>query len=303
MQPPNNGPLITFLPPQEEVFWSTLRILFMLWRRQFGKSYTIGGKAMSRMMTRRNHSVFVVSASILMAQENIRKEVEVWNTLMDAYRKLCEAKNLKLTSNADGLDIDAVAEMFESSKLETRIWHSNTNYSRTRVVAPNPQTARGFSGDVFGDEIGFWPDFEGVFDAVEPIISRNPEWILWMATTPPKDDTHPVYDLLNPGEVAFPANARGNWFETESGYPVHRLDAYDGDLAGLPMFHPRTGKPCSVQEARDAALNKINFDRNYLLKFTASGSAAISRQAILAAQARGKDTCCGFDITDSIQAA
>ncbi|MFK5284294.1 hypothetical protein ACI3PL_32410, partial [Lacticaseibacillus paracasei] len=76
---------------------------------------------------------------------------------------------------------------------------------------------------------------------VEPIISRNPEWILWMATTPPKDDTHPVYDLLNPGEVVFAPNARGNWFETETGYPVHRLDAYDGELAGLPMFHPRTG--------------------------------------------------------------
>lgn len=303
MPAPDSKPLITFLPPQDEIFWCKLRILFMLWRRQFGKSFTIGGKAMSRMMQRKNHSVFVVSASILMAQENIRKGVDVWNILLDAYRKLCEEQNLKLTSNIDGLDLDAVSEIFESSKLEIKIWHSNTSYSRTRVVAPNPQTARGFSGDVFGDEIGFWPDFEGVFDAIEPIISRNPEWLLWMATTPPKDDTHPVYDLLNPGEVNFTPNARGNWFETESGYPVHRLDARDGELAGLPMFHPRSGAPVSIEEARAAALNKINFDRNYLLKFTSSGSAAISRQLLLTAQAKGNGECTGIDITDTIKAA
>ena len=296
-------PLIVFLPPQEEIFWSNFRILFMLWRRQFGKSFTIGGKAMSRMMTRRNHSVFVVSASILMGQENIRKEVEIWNILLDAYRKICEENGLKLTSNTDGLAIDDVAELFEASKLETRIWHSNSNYSRTRVVAPNPQTARGFSGDVFGDEIGFWPDFEGVFDAVEPIISRNPEWLMWMATTPPKDDTHPVYDLLDPGEIKFPVNARGNWFETEAGYPVHRLDAYDGEAAGLPLFHPRSGAPVTIEEARSLALNKINFDRNYLLKFTASGSSAIPRHLITAAQAKGSGGCTGIDISDSLYAA
>lgn len=297
-----SAPLITFLPPQEEIFWSKFRILFMLWRRQFGKSFTIGGKAMSRMMQMRNHSVFVVSASILMGQENIRKEVDVWNILLDHYRRVAETAGLRLTSNGDGLSADDVAGLFESSKLETRIWHSRTNYSRTRVVAPNPQTARGFSGDVLGDEIGFWPEFDGVFDAVEPIISRNPDWIMWMATTPPKDDAHPVYDLLDPGAIRFEANARGNWFETESGYPVHRLDAHDGVLAGLPMFHPRSGVPVSVEEARALALNKVNFDRNYLLKFTAGGSAALSRQLILAAQAKGADQCRGIDITDTLAA-
>ena len=295
-------PLIKFAPPQEELFWSTYRILFYLWRRQFGKSFVMGAKAMSRMIKRRNHSVFVVSASVLMGEENIRKEVEVWNILTDKFRRIAEAEGKQLTSNGDGLSLDDLAGLFESSKLETRIWHSNTNYSRTRVVAPNPQTARGFSGDVFGDEIGFWPDFDGVFDAIEPIISRNPEWLMWLATTPPKDDTHPVYDLLDPGQVPFAPNARGNWFETESGYPVHRLDAHDGVLAGVPMFHPRTGEIVTVEEARKLALNKINFDRNYLLKFTASGGAAIDTHLIRQAQAKGNGQCLGMDITDTIAA-
>lgn len=295
-------PLIKFLPPQEEIFWCKARIIFMLWRRQFGKSFTIGAKATSRMMTLRAHSIFVVSASILMGQENILKEVAVWNILLDYYRKIAADNGQLLTSNIDNLAVDDMAEMFESSKLETKLWHSNSVFSRTRVVAPNPQTARGFSGDVFGDEIGFWPDFEGVIDAVEPIISRNPNWLMWMATTPPKDDKHPVYDLLNPGPQTFPPNPRGNWFKTENGYPVHRLDAYDGELAGLPLYHPRSGEAVTIAEARELALNKINFDRNYLLKFTASGSAAISRQALITAQEKGTGQCAAIDITDQLVA-
>lgn len=296
-------PLIKFFPPQEEVFWAKLRIFFMLWRRQFGKSHTLGAKALDRMMSMANHSVYFVSASILMGQENILKEIAIWNVLLDMFRKAAEANGQQLTSNIDGLKIDDVAELFEASKLEVRIWHSRTLYSRSRVVAPNPMTARGFSGDVFGDEIAFWPDFDGVYDAVEPIISRNPKWMMIMATTPAADDTHPTHEILNPGVREFKVNPRGNWFETESGYPVHRVDAYDAEAAGLPLYHPRTGEPVSIDEARRLALSKPAFDRNYLLKFLASGTAAIPRHLITAAQLLGQDSCTGLDLSEPLKAA
>jgi hypothetical protein len=296
-------PLITFLPPQQAVFWAAMRIFFMLWRRQLGKSFTLGAKAMDRMMSRKGHSVYFVSASILMGQENILKEIAIWNILLDAYRKAAEAKGQQLTSNIDGLAIDDIAEIFEASKLEVKIWWSRTTYSRSRVIAPNPMTARGFSGDVFGDEIGFWPDFEGVWDAVEPIMSRNPEWMMILATTPPSDDTHPTHELLNPGTRTFETNPLGNWFETESGFPVHRVDAFDAEAAGLPLFHPRTSEIVTIEEARALALNKTAFDRNYLLKFLSSGSAAIARHLLTTAQLIGQDSCTGIDITEPVQAA
>lgn len=296
-------PLIKFLPPQEEVFWAKMRIFFMLWRRQLGKSFTLGAKAMDRMMENKNHSVYFVSASILMGQENILKEIAIWNILLDAFRASAESRGQKLTSNIDGLNVDDVAEVFEASKLEVKLWHSRTTYSRSRVIAPNPMTARGFSGDVFGDEIGFWPDFEGVWDAVEPIMSRNPKWMMILATTPPSDDTHPSHEILNPGTREFEMNPRGNWFETESGYPIHRVDAYDAEAAGLPLFHPRSGEAVSIDEARNLALNKMAFDRNYLLKFLASGSAAISRHLLINAQLVGRDSCTGINLTDPIRSA
>ncbi len=301
--PPAPDPIIKFLPPQEEVFWSKLRILLLLWRRQFGKSFTFGAKGLSRCMQLKDHSVFYLSASILMGQENILKEVAVWQILLDHYRRAAEAGGQKLTSNADGLAVDDIAEIFEASKLETKLWHSRTSYSRTRVIAPNPMTARGFSGDVLGDEFGFWQDFEGVWDAIEPIMSRNPQWIMWLATTPPADDRHAAYEILNPGDKKFTTNPRGNWFKTESGYDVHRVDAHDGELAGLPLYHPRTGEAVSIEEARKLALNKIAFDRNYLLKFHPSGGAAIPLHLLNAAQARGADQGAAIDITDTISAA
>ena len=168
MSKPSNKPLINLLPFQKEVFWSKLRLLFMVWRRQAGKSHTFGSKALSRCMLRRDHIVCYVSGSILMGQEIIIKEAQVWSKLIEAYRIAARQSKQKLTTSADDdkgklLDLDAVCDLFENSKLECRLWHDETSYSRTRVLSPNPDTARGFSGDVLGDEIGFWPDFRATW--------------------------------------------------------------------------------------------------------------------------------------------
>lgn len=291
---------MTLLPPQAEVFWSEFRTLYLLWRRQMGKSHLFASKAMSRMMLRAGHSVFVVNASLLMGQENILKECNIWAVVLDTFRDLAREKKMELKlyeseySEKGRLkrsvevdtawDVDTLAGLWESSKLETRLWHDRSRYSRTRVVAPNPLTARGFTGDVFGDEIAFWPEFEAVMDAVEPIIARNPQFVMWMATTPAADETHPTFSLLMPKEQSFPINPRGNWYETDDGTPVHRVDAHDGTAAGVPLFSSKTGKEMTVAEARLAARNKKSFDRNFLLKFLSGGAAAIPRHLLINAQ-------------------
>lgn len=306
------GPIIKFTPPQQEVFWSTFRVLWMVWRRQLGKSFTFGGKALDRCMERVNHMACIVSGSILMGSEVVEKEALLWRTLIDALRIMARSRNLRLTSNADTdkgdtLDVAAVADLFEHAKLECRIWHSNTNYSRTRVLSPNPDTARGLSGDVFGDEVGFWPDFKATMDAIEPIISRRPDWINWMATSPPADDSHPTYELLLPQKEVWTPNAKGNWYTTNTedgseGDPVHRVDANDGILAGVPMYGRRDGKEVSIEEAMRQAIDKEAFRRNYLLEFVAGGAAALGLQDLIAAQQRGKGQGMALEITDILTA-
>lgn len=305
-------PIIQFTPPQQEVFWSLYRILWLVWRRQLGKSFTFGAKAMDRCMERVNHMACVVSGSILMGSEIIEKMALVWRILIDAQRIAARQAGLNLTSNADThagetLDADALADLLEHAKLEIRIWHSQTNYSRARVLSPNPDTARGLSGDVFGDEVGFWPDFKATMDAIEPIISRRPDWINWMATSPPADDAHPTYELLLPQKEIWTPNARGNWYTTNTddgseGDPVHRMDAHDGILAGIPMYGRRDGKEVTVEEAMRQAIDKEAFRRNYLLEFVAGGASALGLQDLIAAQQRGKGQGLAIEITDILVA-
>jgi len=305
-------PLIKLTPPQMEVFWSTYRMQWLLWRRQGGKSFLFGNKALSRCIQIPNHLCCYVSGSLNMGQEIVLKEVAVWTILIDAMRLAAARAGKELTTNADDdkgrlLDVDAVADLFSHSKLECRVQHGNTAFSRTRVLSPNPDTARGFSGDVLGDEVGFWPDYRATMDAIEPIISRNPTWLLWQATSPPADDAHPTFELLLPQRETWPRRAQGNWYETNNdegeGFPVHRADAYDFEAAGLPLYSLKTGQAISVDEARKIAIDKDAFDRNYKLRFVSGGASALSLNDLLRAQERGAECGMAIRVMEQLTAA
>lgn len=293
-------PLIKFRGYQGVAFWYIIRILFLLWRRQAGKSFTLACKALDRMMERRNHLCIFASASITLGTEFIRKEAEVWQHVMDRYRAAAKARQLMFESNADGLDLDAICDLFEHEKLETKIWHDRTTYSRSRVVAPNPATAVGWTGDVFLDEVGRIPELKEVLEAVMPIFESNPEFIMRMATTPPPDDSHYSFELFQPPIEEFEVNAKGNFYDSPSGILVHRFDVFDGELAGVHLHHPKTGEPITPEQHRALSFDKVAWDRNYALKFVTGGIAAISIPAIMRAMMQGRDQGIALDITEVI---
>lgn len=294
-------PLIQFRGPQSAVFWYVIRILFLLWRRQMGKSFTLACKALDRMMERRNHLCVFCSASIPLGTEFIRKEAEVWQKVMEKYRAAAKQREQLFESNADGLDLDAICDLFEHEKLETKIWHDRTTYSRSRVVAPNPATAVGWTGDVFLDEVGRMPDLKDLLEAVMPIFESNPEFIMRMATTPPPDDSHYSFELFQPPTEEFEASPAGNFYDSPSGILVHRCDAWDAELAGVRLHHPKTGEPITPEQHRALSFDKRGWDRNYALKFLAGGTAAISLPALLRAMADGKDKGVAVDVTEVIR--
>lgn len=302
-------PFIKFKPGQEEAFWCELRIFFMLWRRQYGKSFTLGSRAMRRMMQRKNHAVIFVSASILLGSEWIRKEAEVWRIVMSKYREMLIAQGQQqLTTTADDdngnlLDVDAIADLFEHQKLETRIYHNNVDYSRTQVVAPNPDTAVGWTGDVYLDEVARIASLKDVFEAVMPFIDSNPEFEMIMATTAPPDDSHDSFELFLPPAQEWETNPRGNWYRSPSGIMVHRLDAWDGAAGGAVYYHPETGKVVTPEEHRATYFDKRSWDRNHGVKFITGGVSAVPLMALQNAMEKGKDTCMGNYITDEIKIA
>jgi len=302
-------PLVKLRPYGEEAFRHPAGLLAWLYRRQAGKSYGLGITALDWMMETICTVIFA-SAALRLGTENILKEAEVWRKVTELMRSQAKSAGYLLGTSADDdagamLDIDAVADLFEHQKLETKLWHSRTNYSRSMVVAPNPDTAVGWTGHVILDEVGRMPEFRDLFEAMEPIVSSGQNFRVRMATTPPPDDGHYSYELLAPPpelDGSFPVNPRGNWYRSRQGILVHRVDAWDCDAAGVPLYDLQTRERLTPAEHRARSVDKTAWDRNYGIKFVKGGTSAISVAALYHAQAAGMNEGTGIHVTDALEA-
>jgi len=300
------APLIQLRPYAQEPFWEDdLGIMFWIWRRQAGKSFTAAAKALRRMMVIRGLLSVFCSASVNLGVEFVRKEAQIWALILDTYRRLATAQGLELTCSADDdrgrlLDIDAIADLFEHQKLETKIWHDRTTYSRSIVVAPNPDTAVGWTGDIWFDEFGRMPEFKDLLEAVLPFMSSNPQFRMLGITTPPPDDNHYSWELTLPPEQEFNTNPKGNWYRSKAGFMCHRVDAWDAHAAGVMMYDDQTRKPITPEEHRARSFDKSAWDRNFALAFITGGQAAIGLRPLQLAMLAGAGQCLGIDITEEV---
>lgn len=295
-------PLVNLREYQEEPFWmDKFRIMFWVWARQKGKSRTASARALRRMMEIPGLLSVFVSASLLLGTEFIRKEAIIWQQTMKALRELLDKnEHFLFESNAIDLDLDGVCDLFEHQKLRTKIWHDRTTYSESVVVAPNPDTAVGWTGDIFFDEFGRMPEFKDVLEACLPFMTSNPQFAMLGTSTPPPDDGHYSYELTVPQTEEFPVNPKGNWYQSQAGFWVHRVDAWDAELAGVQMYDDTTGAPCTPDEHRKAAFDKTAWDRNHGLRFIRGGAAALSLMILEHAQRRGAGECFGTDVTEEL---
>lgn len=269
------------------------RMALLLWRRQGGKTTAVAWWILKRLLKHPGKLITFVSASMSVGSEIPFRTSEIFNDLLDKLRDLSPKDSLEISSNGEGLDDESLVQLFKQGRLEVHIRHSATSTSRLKVIAPNVATARGYSGDVIMDEIGFIPDFKALFEAVEPIISRDPTFRLYMATTPPNDDSHFSFDLAAPEPgMTFDASATGTWYTSQAGIPVHRVDAWDADAAGVPLYDKMTGAPLSPEAHRAQALDRDAWDRNYGLQWLTGGTSAISLAALSSAQELGAKLGC-----------
>jgi hypothetical protein len=284
-----------------------LRCFFLLWRRQAGKSTTLAEAAVREMTGEPGRLVTYASASLLMGREILYKEAAVLRRAMAQCMAQCMAERRPgavieagPAGGATRLDgwgtMDDFADLFEQQRLEFRFNHGGGRMSRTVVIAPNPATARGWTGTVFLDEFGFVRDFEELWEAVEPIVSVRPDFRLVGATTPPADDAHFSHRLTEPERRDFAISASGNWYRSKGGHWVHRVDAYDAEAAGLGLYDLETGRRMTPREHLAAAPDPEAWRRNYGVEHTRGGSAAVSLDALEAAQRAGDGACRYFRI-------
>ena len=281
-------------------------LILLLWRRQGGKTTFFSTRALRTMAARAGALVTFASASLLVGGEVTQREAMIFRSIIDVYRRDLEG-NAEITTIDRGNNLspekdDDFAAAFEAGRLETRLYHDRTTYSRTLVVAPNPATARGFSGDVLIDEIGFIRQFRELWDAMEPIFSRNPDFRCLMATTPPKDDTHFSHELIVPPVgTTFGVNPAGHLYRSQAGLLVHRVDVDDAEAAGVHLYDSETRAQQTPAENRAKSLDRENWDRNYKLMLATSGTAACSLVALHTAQNHPlSGGCVAVDVDEEI---
>jgi phage FluMu gp28-like protein len=152
---------------QEEIFMDqSTGIVVLHWARQIGKSYVLAAWCVVRLLTRPGRLVTVLSNSRENGAEFVQKCAEIC--------RLTETK-FQTADQSPGLD-------FQDMRYEVRIRIAGM-VGRIKVLAANPRTARGFSGDLILDEFAFHEDSAAIWEAAEPILASHPDYLCRIAST------------------------------------------------------------------------------------------------------------------------
>ena len=248
-----SGPIIRFREYQRPVFEDNeTGILVLHWSRQIGKSFTLAAWAVDRLITRPGRLVTVLSNSKDNGQEFALKAAEVCRKIDEAKKKVIQQYNLKNLSSSIS---------YEDMRFEITV-KVKGQIGRIKVLAANPRTARGFSGDLILDEFAFHEDSAAIWDAAEPILSSNPDFLCRVAST---------------------GNGTGNMFyrmATEGQFKVSRVRRSDAWRMGVKIYDAKTRKPITPEEARAQALDKASYDQNYECAFASETGALLTHELI-----------------------
>lgn len=261
---PSADGLIHFRRYQAPVFLDhETKTMLIHWSRQIGKSFTLAAWAVDRLLRYPGRLVTVLSNS----RDNGAEFVVKANDCCRALGEAIEA--VEVESNQDELNArtDLSEDLkYASMRFEVKIT-VNGRVGRIKVLAANPRTARGFSGDLILDEFAFHEDSAAIWEAAEPIISANPDFLCRIAST---------------------GNGRRNMFYqmiSEGNIPYCRVRRSGAHATGdLHIFSIISGKEITPEEARRQASDKRAYDQNYECAFNDENSILLPQELISAAQ-------------------
>jgi hypothetical protein len=222
---------------QMPVVWDhTSGIVVLHWARQIGKSYALAAWAVWRLMTRPGRLVTVLSNSKENGAEFLLKCAEI-----------CRLHNTQF-------EIDGMPPLdFEDMRMELR-FRNRGKMGRIKVLAANPRTARGFSGDLILDEFAFHENAEEIWEAAEPILASNKDFLCRIAST--GNGKHNLFYRMVEGEEI--KNEDGTQSSKDQGpssresqeiknekLKVKNSDSENGAGNGAAQQHGPTGGPAT----------------------------------------------------------
>lgn len=286
------------------------RVIVLFWTRRGRKSTNLGAIAFDEMSKEPGRSVISASASLLLGTELVNMTVSATEQAILVANEAAAVQAVFESSAAEkklafkcadavsgkifeGMTREDFAQLYSSKRLEMRLYHDRTNYSRQLVIAPNPATARGWRGTVLRDEAGFTSAALelALREAVDPIFRDVPDLKMIYASNLCRDDAHPYFEMtLPPPDLNLPVNPAGNFYRGENGILVHRVTLRDAYAAGHVLYDNK-GNPMTYEQFASDPANKSQMPYNYDLTHQEGGSAAIDFVAMMTAQARGAGEC------------
>jgi len=293
------------------------RVVVLFWTRRGRKSTTMGSIAFDEMSKEAGRTVISASASLLLGTELVNMTVSAAEQAILVANE-AQAINSVFESSAEEHKLDYkcadaetgkvygpltrenFADLYRSKRLEMRLYHSKSDYSRQLVIAPNPATARGWRGTVLRDEAAFTSaNLETELrEAVDPIFRDVPDLKMIYGSNLCRDDRHPFFEMtMPPAGLDLPVNPAGNFYRGQDGILIHRVTLRDAYSAGHVLYDNK-GVAMTYEEFASQASNRAQMPYNYDLEHKMGGSAAIDLLALLTAQQRGAQTC-SFVYVDS----
>ncbi|OJF90642.1 terminase [Rhizobium sp. 58] len=237
------GPAVPLYPYQKKWFLDRPRFKIGMFARQTGKTFTTG--------------LEIVDDGFLAAAQGRRSP---WVILSRGERQAREAINeaIKPHAKAYGLmfqenEFDWKGEEGSHRAMEVILPHGNS----ILALPANPDTARGFSRNVFLDEFAIHKDSKEIWGALFPVISKG--WKIRVTSTP-KGKGNKFYELMTAND------------ETWS---RHVVDIYDAVAQGLER---------DVDELRAGLADDDMWAQEFELKWLDEASAWLSYDLITAVE-------------------
>lgn len=238
-------PAVPLYGYQQRWIRSKARFKAGMFARQTGKSFTT--------------TLEVVDSSLMAAAKGTR---ERWVILSRGERQAKEAmdEGVKRHAQAYGaalevLDHDLRIEQSVYRALEVQL----PNGSKITALPANPDTARGFSANVFLDEFAFHADSRLIWRALFPVISAGHK--LRVVSTP-NGKGNKFYDLMTKDDPKFP-------------WDRHTCDIYQAVADGLPR---------DIEEMRAALDDEDSWSQEFELKWLDEASNWLSFDLINAVE-------------------
>lgn len=152
-----------------------------------------------------------------------------WVVLSRGERQAKEAmdEGVKRHLQAYGIAAKELSGSFESQSKSLEV--ELPNGSRITALPANPDTARGFSANVFLDEFAFHQDSKKIWRALYPVISR-PDLMIRVVSTP-NGKSNKFYELMTAGGKEKELREHGRAFAKP--WSLHFCDIYRAVREGL----------------------------------------------------------------------